>query len=91
MQQPLAVVVSLFGEPGVLGERAEQGFLKRRVDLDVGLRDDLVAEPAPAPGLTVAALLPAVAGARLLVSLQDLAAASGGFLGGFELCSQIRY
>ncbi len=82
--------MGLFGEPGVLREGAEQRLAERRVDFDIGLGDDLVAEAATAPVLSVAALLPAIAGARLLEALQDLAAAPGSLLGSLQLRSQVR-
>ena len=72
--------MAFFRQPTVVGERAEQRLAQRVVDLDIGLRDDLVAKAAGRP----AALLPAVARARFLVALQNLAAAPGGFLGGLE-------
>ncbi len=87
VQQPLAVVVRLLGQPGILRECPKQGLAQRLVDLDVRLRDNFIAETPAAPGLTVGALLPAVARARLLVPLQDLTAPSGGFLRGLEFGS----
>lgn len=90
VEQALAVVVGFLGEPGVVGKCAEQSLAERVVDFDVGFGDDFVAEAAAGPGLAVAALLPAVASARLLVTLQDLAAAPGSLLGGLQLCSQVK-
>ena len=84
MQQALAVVMRLFREPGVLGERPEQRLAQRVVDFHVGLGDHLVAESLAAPVLPVGALLPSVAGAGLLEALEDRAALAGGFPGGFE-------
>ena len=89
MEQAFAVVVGFLGEPGVVGECAEERLAQGVIDLYIGFGDDLVAEAASAPVLAVAALLPAVAGARFPVALQDLAAASRGFLGGFEFRGQI--
>ena len=86
MQQPFAVVVAFFREPGVVGKRCQQRLAQCVVDLDVGLGDDLVGA-----ALQGVAVLPAVSCSRFSEALQDLAAAAGGLLGRLKLCSQVRY